>query len=156
MNARLRGALLAGCMLFVGVLGVSAAHAQGVRPGAPPPMRFEAYGKQQGFQGRSPRDFLLDRYGFVWVASQRGLARFDGMQFEYVDLNNEGAPVYSFPQQLTESIDGDIWVGMRRGDGAVRPADGARPPHPSSTLLPGPVRIQLRVVTPSLQADRAA
>ena len=133
MNARLRVALLAGFVLLVGVLGVSAAHAQEVRPGAPPPMRFEAYGQQQGFQGNHPWDLLPDRYGFVWVTSQKGVARFDGIQFEHVDFNIEDWHTDSFPVQLAESEDGDIWIGtyagglvhLDRQTGAMR--DVARP-----------------------------
>ena len=115
MNARLRVALFAGFVFLVGVLGVSAAHAQEARPGAPPPMRFEAYGQQQGFQGDHPWDLLPDRYGFVWVTSQKGLARFDGIQFEYVDLHIDDWPSYSFPVQLAEAEDGDVWIGTYAG-----------------------------------------
>jgi ligand-binding sensor domain-containing protein/signal transduction histidine kinase len=53
--------------------------------------------------------------GFLWIGTQGGLARFDGGQFEFIDIN-------SLPGSQTEKISAlcagnhdDLWVGTARG-----------------------------------------
>jgi ligand-binding sensor domain-containing protein len=48
--------------------------------------------------------------GYVWLASSKGLYRFDGIEFEHFELPGETAtagPVYSLLSTASE----DLWVG---------------------------------------------
>ena len=45
-------------------------------------------GHEQGLPQNSVNDFLQDNTGFIWVATDGGLARFDGKQFKVFDKKN--------------------------------------------------------------------
>lgn len=63
------------------------------------------------------------RDGFIWVGTQSGLARFDGMRFHVYSTNNTPAlkdPVFTC---LLESNDGSLWIGTD-GGGLNRYKDG--------------------------------
>jgi ligand-binding sensor domain-containing protein/two-component sensor histidine kinase len=40
------------------------------------------YTANEGLSGQNIRKFLCDRYGFLWIATQEGLSRFDGRSFK--------------------------------------------------------------------------
>ena len=44
-------------------------------------VRFQRYGVDDGLSQTTIRDLYQDRKGFVWLATQDGLNRFDGYEF---------------------------------------------------------------------------
>lgn len=76
-------------------------------------------------------DITQDEFGFIWLASDRGLLRFDGHRLERYNLKNH-------PELETETIrfveagkNGNIWFATRRGvfklnDGKVTPILSAK------------------------------
>ena len=61
--------------------------------------------------------------GYVWVGTQQGLARFDGMRF--VSLDNPAAPElrHGYITALCTGKDGSLWIGCS-GSGLYRMRDG--------------------------------
>ena len=58
---------------------------------------------------------LQDREGFLWVGTQEGLARFDGVQFEVFDRNNVESLRDHSINALIEDHHGWLWIGTDHG-----------------------------------------
>jgi len=74
---------------------------------------FKSYSRDQGLTNMAITSMLQDRTGFIWVATQNGLFRYEGRTFREFERMNE------FPSRdvvaLHESQDGTLWAGTRRG-----------------------------------------
>ncbi len=66
--------------------------------------QFRLYGEAEGLTNLSVRDLMQDRDGFLWVATENGLFRFDGLKFRR-------EPVTDFVSSVHQSPDGAIWAG---------------------------------------------
>ena len=53
------------------------------------------------------------RDGFIWLASDRGLFRFDGIAFERIRLDGS-AGQDDLPSALLVTRNGDVWIGLKR------------------------------------------
>ena len=76
----------------------------------------------QGLPQDSVQAILQTRDGYVWLATQEGLVRFDGIRFAVFDRQNTPAIAHNNIQSLCETRDGALWVGTNRG--LVRYAQG--------------------------------
>jgi len=74
---------------------------------------FEAIGSAEGLAQNTVHALLRDPRGFVWVATQGGLHRYDGYGFEL--FQNDPANPASLPENFITALangpDGWIWVG---------------------------------------------
>ena len=73
--------------------------------------------------------------GYLWLASNQGLVRFDGLRFERFNLYPDNP---TRPQPLSELLvqpDGTLWVALRLG-GVVRVRDGALRHYGAADGLP--------------------
>ena len=64
--------------------------------------------------GTSYREVMVhDREGFIWIATNHGLSRFDGISFKTFlhDPNNPNSLGNNFTTSICEADDGKIWVG---------------------------------------------
>lgn len=61
--------------------------------------------------------------GWMWLGGPRGLFRFDGVQFERVDLNGRDPTQSAAIYALWAEESGDLWIGYTRG-GASRLHEG--------------------------------
>ncbi len=53
--------------------------------------------------------------GYLWVGTQEGLARFDGVRFTVYDTGNESAIPDKFISVLFVDRSGRLWIGTRSG-----------------------------------------
>jgi len=73
-------------------------------------LKFRHYTMEQGLPSNSVRTFLHDRMGYIWVGTENGLCRFDGLQFTAPLGSDVTVGVYCLLQE------GDsIWVGTDKG-----------------------------------------
>ena len=74
---------------------------------------FKFYGEDEGLANLAVQAVLQDRAGFLWVATQNGLYRYDGSHFAAFG-KDEGLPAARI-EALHESIDGTLWAGTQNG-----------------------------------------
>ncbi|TDR48423.1 histidine kinase/DNA gyrase B/HSP90-like ATPase [Tahibacter aquaticus] len=100
--------------LFAGTLALAGGAAARAAPPAPLPGHVPArsYGPAQGLPDVSIRALLQDRTGFVWVAAEEGLYRYDAHRFERFGADSGLAAA---PTALQEDDAGGLWVGTRAG-----------------------------------------
>ena len=87
---------------------------------AEPPGRFvfRSYGSEQGLGNLSVVSILQDGEGFLWVATEDGLYRYDGDRFHRLDAD-DGLPSNQITA-LALGPDGRLSVGTARGVAQLR------------------------------------
>ncbi|MCP4223366.1 MAG: hypothetical protein GY773_08505, partial [Actinomycetia bacterium] len=80
-------------------------------------MRFERLTIEEGLALSIVNDFHQDRTGFLWLATQAGLNRYDGHGFSLYE--NDPADPASLPHDLVPDLaqdpSGDLWVATEGG-----------------------------------------
>tara|TARA_R110002051_G_scaffold1700_3_gene9615 strand:+ start:1854 stop:5912 length:4059 start_codon:yes stop_codon:yes gene_type:complete len=68
---------------------------------------------EDGLSQVSSNDLLRDKYGFIWIATQDGLNKFDGNKFKHYKYNQKDSLTLSgnLINKLLEDATGKIWVG---------------------------------------------
>jgi ligand-binding sensor domain-containing protein/signal transduction histidine kinase len=92
-----------------------------------PALSFERLSLEQGLPQSTINAVLQDKQGFIWVATQDGLCRYDGYSFLVYrhDPENLSSLSDNFIQTLHEDTNGTLWVGTRTGGlNAYNPARG--------------------------------
>jgi signal transduction histidine kinase/ligand-binding sensor domain-containing protein len=79
--------------------------------GARLPIR--AYTAEDGLAGDQITGILQDARGFVWIAAETGLSRFDGARFTSFD-ERDGIPA-GLVSSLAETVDGGLWLATYGG-----------------------------------------
>lgn len=87
------------------------------------PYHSQTWTTEQGLPGDAVRAVAQTRDGYLWVATQAGLARFDGVRFKVFGKQNEPAFRTDECNVLLEGSDGSLWVGTI-GGGLMRYRDG--------------------------------
>ncbi|MBN2801451.1 MAG: diguanylate cyclase [Deltaproteobacteria bacterium] len=83
--------------------------------GAPAPLAHDAWTPDNGLPQVSVQALLQDHRGYLWVGTQEGLARFDGLRFDVMDRRNTPQLTQHNITSLAESADHTLWVGTRGG-----------------------------------------
>ncbi len=87
------------------------------------------------------RKLVQTRDGYLWIPTDGGLARFDGVRFAaFRTSNTPGLPVNAI-RGLCEAPDGTLWVGTQRGlaryaDGVFTTVAGLEPPSSGIAIAP--------------------
>ena len=94
------------------------------------------YGQQSwqsdsGLPENTVRAILQTRDGYLWIGTEAGLVRFDGVDFAVFDRSNTLAMQSEFISSLKEDADGSLWVGT--ASGLVRERGGIFASTPGST-----------------------
>ena len=76
-------------------------------------LSLKQYGQEQGLQNLVGQFMLQDKKGFLWVATQSGLFRYDGTAFRGY-FGEHGLPS-SWIASLHETVDGTLWVATDAG-----------------------------------------
>jgi signal transduction histidine kinase/ligand-binding sensor domain-containing protein len=85
-----------------------------------PNRRISQYGHtawriQDGFFGGAPQTITQTADGYLWIGTEAGLVRFDGIQFvPWTPPNGEALPS-SRIHSLLGTSDGSLWIGTARG-----------------------------------------
>jgi diguanylate cyclase (GGDEF)-like protein len=109
MNIRIRvGGLLAVALLSLETVALAAP----VRP-----IRFERLSLEQGLSQSTVMDVLQDRTGYVWLATEDGLNRYDGVSFKVYkhDPADPASLPSSFVWALAEDAAGNLWAATSSG-----------------------------------------
>jgi signal transduction histidine kinase/ligand-binding sensor domain-containing protein/ActR/RegA family two-component response regulator len=97
------------CLLFAG-------HTQALEPGRP----FAAYGHRiwqpdSGLPQNVIRSMIQTSDGYLWLGTEGGLARFDGVQFTEFDSLNSSAFQVRAIRALMQDRQGVVWIGSNDG-----------------------------------------
>ena len=87
------------------------------------PYRFEYWQLDEGLPQITVNALAQDVLGFLWVGTEEGLARFDGLHFEVYDRANTPELGSNAIRNLLLDGRGDLWIGTRRG--LTRYGDGS-------------------------------
>lgn len=81
------------------------------------PLTFEAISSEQGLSGSTVTAILQDSRGFLWVATDDGLGRYDGYQFKiYRHLPGDPKSLsHNDVLALYEDAAGNLWIGTAGG-----------------------------------------
>src|ERR1700730_17915212 len=102
---------------------------------------LEGYGHQvwqapEGLPQGSVQTILQTRDGFLWVGTERGLARFDGLHFDVFKGVNAGGIKINYIEVLYESRDATLWIGTR-DNGLIRMNNGKLVAYPTANVSGG-------------------
>ncbi len=124
---RERMLLLTGRSLFVALLCLLAGNralASSAMPTTLPPVaeqpvrevswRMQTVGTDQGLSQSSVYGMVQDRFGFVWLATDDGLNRFDGHRWQQWQRNDRGLSRGSL-RSLCLDTDDQLWLGLFDG-----------------------------------------
>jgi signal transduction histidine kinase/ligand-binding sensor domain-containing protein len=81
------------------------------------PLRFDRYSLADGLSQNSVMALLQDHQGFIWIATQEGLDRYDGYNFTVFkhDPQNANSLSLSSILSLFEDREGLLWIGTWGG-----------------------------------------
>ncbi len=102
------------------ILAASPAEAQVVAGGLPKPLtqyHLESWQTRDGLPTNSIRALAQDVDGFLWLGTEAGLVRFDGVEFRTFDRNSEPKLNATDVSALFLDNAGRLWIGT--DDGAV-------------------------------------
>src|SRR5688572_14958120 len=75
---------------------------------------LQRWGVEHGLPQITVLAIAQDARGFLWVGTQGGIARFDGVRFVGYDRAVTGVDT-TFGASIAASADGSIWFGTPRG-----------------------------------------
>ncbi|MCX6553500.1 MAG: ATP-binding protein [Candidatus Aminicenantes bacterium] len=70
---------------------------------------------EQGLPQNSIEAIIQSRQGYLWLGTQEGIVRFDGVRFDVFDKNRISALKENYILSLFEDADGALWVGTFGG-----------------------------------------
>lgn len=81
------------------------------------PMKFQQLSIEQGLSQSTVYSITQDDEGFVWLATQDGLNKFDGYEFTYYknEINNPNSLLNNFVREVYVDSKNNLWVGTMGG-----------------------------------------
>ena len=82
-------------------------------------LRFDNISKANGLSSNYINDIVKDNFGFIWIATNDGLCRYDGPDkitvFKADSTNHQNGLVSSYIQTLFLDSHSNLWIGTRFG-----------------------------------------
>lgn len=78
------------------------------------PYRISHLGVDDGLSNNYIVSLAQDRKGYIWIATESGLNRFDGQQFIIYNKNNSGLSSNELNALLADPKQDKIWIGTQR------------------------------------------
>jgi diguanylate cyclase (GGDEF)-like protein len=114
-----------GAILLIASLDLSGHHAQALDPAKLlSQYTHQAWKADEGLPQSYVKAIAQTKDGYLWLGTEGGLARFDGVRFTVFDERNAPALRGSDVLALCAASDGSLWIGLR-GGGAVRYRGGS-------------------------------
>ncbi|MBM3301356.1 MAG: hypothetical protein FJY85_15560, partial [Deltaproteobacteria bacterium] len=115
-------------LFFLTVLTVHGLIAQPVARGLDPSRAITEYSHEfwqvrEGLPQQTVQAIVQTLDGYLWVATQEGLVRFDGLKFTVFNRNNTPILRRNFVVSLFGGEDGSLWIGAPES-GIIRLKDG--------------------------------
>jgi diguanylate cyclase (GGDEF)-like protein len=85
--------------------------------------RRDAWNTREGLPQSSVESIAQTKDGYIWLGTQEGLARFDGVRFVVFDKSNTPALRHNRVKALLADREGSLWIGTE-GGGVTRLRDG--------------------------------
>jgi diguanylate cyclase (GGDEF)-like protein len=118
-----RSALWPALLFSVAMLDSAAARALDARKAITQYTR-QVWQAREGLPQNSIHALIQTRDGYLWLGTQEGLVRFDGVQFTVFDRANSRWLRNNYVQTLMEDRSGGLWIGTN-GGGVARWSGGA-------------------------------
>jgi ligand-binding sensor domain-containing protein/signal transduction histidine kinase len=132
-------------VLILGPMAVAATYrtahvqAQGQRPreSASGAFGHQVWSSENGLPQNSVHQILQTRDGYIWIATEGGVARFNGTQFTIFNQENNSTFTSNDICCLVEDRSGTLWIGT--ADGLLQYTQGAFRRYTTVDGLPSPV-----------------
>lgn len=81
------------------------------------PFRFKNISEKEGLPNHVVFSLLQDKKGFIWIGTEDGLCRYDGLHFQHFRISQEDSNSLSgsYCRALWEDKEGNIWIGLMDG-----------------------------------------
>ena len=78
---------------------------------------FNLYTTENGLSQNSINSIVQDQHGFIWIATESGLNRFDGYKFKkwFQDPGNKNSLTSAYINQLAIDKNNHIWIATTAG-----------------------------------------
>jgi diguanylate cyclase (GGDEF)-like protein len=94
---------------------------------------MDTWQAENGLPQNSVMSIMQSRDGYLWLGTEEGLVRFDGVQFTVFDPSNTQFMIHPRVRTAYQDRHGDIWIGTL-GGGISRLRDGVGAPGPDEGL----------------------
>ncbi|HYT31000.1 MAG TPA: two-component regulator propeller domain-containing protein [Thermoanaerobaculia bacterium] len=106
---------------LLAMLWIFPAAANGLHPGTPlSQYGHDVWDSDSGLPQNSVDAIAQTQDGYLWLGTQEGLVRFDGVRFTVFDTRNTPALRDDWVHALRQTRDGTLWVGTAEGLVSVR------------------------------------
>lgn len=75
------------------------------------PFTFKRLGNKEGLSNNNIQGIAQDHKGYVWLATENGLNRFDGYHFSVYNRSNSDLPGNIFGKLYYDSLSNILWIG---------------------------------------------
>ena len=90
----------------------------------------EVWQQEEGLPENDVTTVIQTRDGYIWLGTEEGLVRFDGIHFTVFDQSNTPELTSVYIRTLLEARDGSLWIGTD-GGGVYRLKDGKFSVYPT-------------------------
>jgi signal transduction histidine kinase/ligand-binding sensor domain-containing protein/CheY-like chemotaxis protein len=97
---------------------------------------------EQGLPQNTVTAITQTKDGYIWIGTELGLARFDGLRFQVFNKKNTAALRSNMVNALVEDRAGDLWIGTA-GGGLARLSHGVFSTYTAKEGLPNEVVLSL-------------